>query len=88
MMEDLIAKYLFDELTPKEEKKLLDWISKSPENAETFVHSKKMLTLSDSYSYTFKPDVDNAWLKVKLKAFGQYLVKNKTHYISRRPSRL
>ncbi|PCH92434.1 MAG: hypothetical protein COB85_08160 [Bacteroidetes bacterium] len=67
-MEDLIAKYLFDELTPKEEKLLLDWISESPENAETFVHSKRMLSLSDSYTNSFKPDSEKAWLKVKLKA--------------------
>ena len=86
-MEDLIAKYLFDELTPKEEKKLLDWISKSPENAETFVHSKKMLTLSDSYSYTFKPDVDNAWLKVKLKALSPSIdsFKSQSRNILMRP---
>ena len=67
-MEGLIAKYLFDELTPKEEKTLLDWISKSPENAETFVHSKKLLNLSDSYTHSFLPDTEKAWLKVKLKA--------------------
>ncbi len=78
-MEDLIAKYLFDELTPKEEKNLLDWISKSPENAETFVHSKKLLTLSDSYSNPFKPDPDKAWLKVKLKALSPSMDSFKHH---------
>jgi len=86
-MEDLIAKYLFDELTSKEEKTLLDYISKSPENAEAFVHSKKLLTLSDSYSNPFKPNAENAWLKVKLKALSPslYSFNNQSRRISMRP---
>jgi len=61
----LIAKYFFDELNQEEERRLLDWIAEKPENAEQFVHSKKLLNLSESENPLFQLNEDDAWTKVQ-----------------------
>ncbi|MBL4578238.1 MAG: FecR domain-containing protein [Flavobacteriales bacterium] len=66
-MDALIAKYFFDELNQEEERQLLDWIAENPENAEQFVHSKKLLTLAESEYQVFNPDIDDAWRNVRKK---------------------
>ena len=60
-MDALIAKYFFDELNQEEERQLLDWIAEKPENAEQFVHSKKLLNLAESENQLFQPNADDAW---------------------------
>ena len=64
-MDALIAKYFFDELTQEEERQLLDWIAEKPENAEQFVHSKKLLNLAESENPLFQPNEDDAWANVQ-----------------------
>ena len=54
-------------MNQKEERQLLDWIAERPENAEQFVHSKKMLTLAESENHVFNPDVEMAWENVREK---------------------
>ncbi|MBL4754288.1 MAG: FecR domain-containing protein [Flavobacteriales bacterium] len=66
-MDALIAKYFFDELNQEEERQLLDWIAENPKNAEQFVHSKKLLTLSESENQVFNPNAEMAWEKVRQK---------------------
>ena len=66
-MDSLIAKYFFDELNQEEERQLLDWIAEKPENAEQFVHSKKLLSLAESDGQVFQPNADIAWEKVNEK---------------------
>ena len=66
-MDALIAKYFFDELNQEEERQLLDWIAENPENAEQFVHSKKLLTLAESENKVFNPNTDDAWNKINRK---------------------
>ena len=63
-MDALIAKYFFDELNQEEERQLLDWIAEKPENAEQFVHSKKLLNLAESENQVFQPNADDAWANV------------------------
>jgi len=86
-MDALIAKYFFDELNQEEERQLLDWIAEKPENAEQFVHSKKLLTLAEPDNQVFNPNAVIAWEKVRQKLAeknnsGQIvkLVKNRVPY--------
>ncbi|MBL4656723.1 MAG: FecR domain-containing protein, partial [Flavobacteriales bacterium] len=86
-MDGLIAKYFFDELNQEEERQLLDWIAENPENAEQFVHSKKLLTLAESENQVFNPNADDAWARIQEKinaeksAFSLVKAENKSPII-------
>ena len=79
-MDALIMKYLLDEVSHEEEKSLLAWIAKHPDNAKKFDESKKLLFFPGRGNMGFTPDLDNAWVSLKAKIEGATPQETKNNY--------
>jgi ferric-dicitrate binding protein FerR (iron transport regulator) len=66
-MNDLIAKYLFDELTLNEDSRLKYWIKQSPENQIIFNHSLETLKLLESSGNSAFAGAEPSWQILKNK---------------------
>jgi len=60
-------KYLVDNVSAEEEKNLLEWIAKHPDNAVKFEESKRLMLYPGRANIGFNPDVDDAWMNLKAK---------------------
>ena len=70
-MDELIAKYLFDKLSEKEENELNKWIDENPGNKKLFDKSKEVIGFMENASSDFKPDENKSWEILKLKIESQ-----------------
>lgn len=63
----LVAKYLSDELSEKEEQKLQSWKESHPDNQTTFEQMQRMWEQTPRPSEDYHPEVDKGWQRFKFR---------------------
>ena len=66
IMDNLIAKYLFDELDLNEDSRLKYWLKQAPENQILFNHSLEILKLLESTGKNSFSGAEPSWQKLKV----------------------
>ena len=59
--DDLLARFVLNELNPDEEKEVIEWLYASEENVQYFEQFKELMNLSKSASFLENVDVNNEW---------------------------